>query len=171
MGWDDDGYKPLLAFNQAVLTARDGWDGQLNPVANKRQQWSISMQVDGKNESLKVFPLYSDSPPGPTTWIGAGFDVSSFDTRVLKVVWVDDEQIVSEEAMYKLAHGEQPIPGLVRLLSAEVLDALNDGDNSDGNTRVMTKKALLLDDLGQPLSQCTSVVEFLKVIYDTLEST
>jgi hypothetical protein len=169
MGWDDDEYKPLLAFTQAVLTAREGWDGRLNPIVNKKQQWSISMQIDGNPELLKLLPLYCSSPPGPTTWIGAGFGMASFDVRVLKVVWVDDEQIVSEEAMYKLAHGEQPIPGLVRVLSAEVLDQRSlYASNNDGNTQ--TKKALLLDDLGQPLSQIASLVEFLKVIYDTFES-
>jgi hypothetical protein len=176
--WSSDGYLPLFIFNLAVLQSHDLFDNRLKPsIVAGGQKWDFKMTTeDGSEEHLSFLPLYTSPAPGRMTWAAVGFVKNSeeFEPRALRVSWVDVMKRHSEQESYLRAHGQDPIPGLVRLLAAEVLDdrELIRASAVDPNRTIRrTKEAVILDNIGEPLSQCNSVLELLKVIYDTIHST
>jgi hypothetical protein len=175
LNWDFDGYKPLLAFNKAILCSIDSHSKELEYSVHNGQTWYITMGQD-EEEDICLFPVFSSSGPGRMTWVGIGYVLKEglLWHRTIKIVWFDVRKSFLETDLYRYVHGQGIIPGLVRLLDRKVLDddllSSTSGPDATGENVQRKKEALSLNNIGKPLSQCGSLLEILKVIYDTLES-
>ncbi|KZV89227.1 hypothetical protein EXIGLDRAFT_771941 [Exidia glandulosa HHB12029] len=132
----------------------------------------------------RVVPVYTSQPPGRMTWVGfeIGGDATVLNSvctedcvGVVKVSYQDEKAVFSEGQMLDLAHANGWLPGVVRHTfwkrdkEAKVVNLL-EPDEDEGGVRVRFKETIRLGSVGDPLSQCTTPLQMLKVAYDAIET-
>jgi len=88
---------------------------------------------------------------------------------VFKIGWVDPNQNQVEGELYDLAHRDGWIPGLARPLLWSRPGIQIHRWSRCRETRVLERHCTVLASSGRSLSQCSSVIDILKVIYDLVE--
>ena len=155
-------FKFVLTFYY-FQESRDATMMYLNP-STKHPRWSLSMS--GGN--YQVIPIFTRKGAGRRTWIALGTETGSSDSRgnliIAKDMWRDEARRFEEDVLLEKAHLNGFIPGVVRLANKMHLDL-----NVTEGKQQRTKRRIIMGSSGSPLSSCTSVLHFLKVIYDAVE--
>lgn len=161
--WNNQNFNNLLRYVLAVYRSESERDKSLfTYVQGTEQVWTIDLK-----EKLTVRPFYSTYPPGRTTWVAAGFNHRA-EHRLVKIANINVNVRSSEGALYAKAHSKGWIPGLARVVQSDVL---NTPLVTGGEVSISRQKcAVVLGSIGEPLNNCGSVLEFLKVMYDALQT-
>jgi len=163
-GWSKTDFNPLLRYVIAVYKSESERDKDcFTYVQGTEQIWTIKL-----GEVLTVRPFYATYPPGRATWVAAGFNEEG-ERRLVKVSNIDVNVRSSEQDLYEKAHSKGWIPGLARAVETKVISST---PVTEGEVPIARRKtAVVLGSTGEPLNNCGSVFEFLKVMYDALQST
>ncbi|GJJ09008.1 hypothetical protein Clacol_003229 [Clathrus columnatus] len=137
--------------------------------------WHISSNPSTTNEVRPMFARKGKT--GRRTWLGIGRELShstpltavasKSKIRIVKDMWRDERRRFVECELLDLIHEEVFVPGVVRHIRAEPVEKLTVYDTEDGSR---IKDRVILASTGLRLSACESVLEFLKVMYDLVET-
>ncbi|GJJ08996.1 hypothetical protein Clacol_003217 [Clathrus columnatus] len=148
------------------------WQQQPKAV-NASARWRVSF--DGRtNEVQRIF---ARKGKGRRTWLGIGQEINEFSTvtntpekdriRIVKDMWRDTSRRFKESEILNHIHKDGYIAGVVRHISASPVSELTVADPIKGDRM---KERVVMASTGLRLSACESVLDFLKVMYDLVET-
>ncbi|KAF8581035.1 hypothetical protein K439DRAFT_1662505 [Ramaria rubella] len=165
--WDEDMTDLFRFVYLFYLPTHDSHDPTFSRAELRQKrywQWHVSLG----DTTYDVSPVLSRKGVGRRTWLGIGTVLGSEPPafRIVKDMWRDDRRRFEEGVILKRIHANGCIPGVVRLVTSGLVNGLTAGVAP--HTR--TKYRLVMGSSGSRLSACTSVLQFLKVMYDALEA-
>ena len=185
-----DDLQAWIAYVCEVYEAYTGRIRSIEPVVNGTQ---VFHKLSLFEEKMIVTPVYAKAPPGCTTFIGFADAGNVSETaekdgrrstsdggtaqslgRVVKISWQDTTPACHETRMYDAAHGTSSgtwNPGLARHEHAERLLEFGVTNPTRPALPTLYPEITTLRSLGEPLSECRSMRELFKVIYDACLST
>ncbi|GJJ11293.1 hypothetical protein Clacol_005525 [Clathrus columnatus] len=114
---------------------------------------------------------------GRRTWIGIGREIEESSTvvdtsekvrvRVVKDIWRDTSGRFTESQILVQIHEDKYVAGVTRHISVGTVNELTVTDHLQGNR---VKERVVMGSTGLRLSACGSVLEFLKVMYNLVET-
>ncbi|GJJ11348.1 hypothetical protein Clacol_005580 [Clathrus columnatus] len=137
-------------------------------------RWRVSFN----EKTNEVQRMLARRGTGRRTWIGIGREIEESSTvvntsekdriRVVKDIWRDTSRRFKENQILTQIHEDGYVAGVTRHIhiSAGTVDELSVGD-INGNR---VKERVVMGSTGLRLSACESVLEFLKVMYDLVET-
>lgn len=167
-GLGSENLLPLLRYVAAIYRSECQKDATCQHVLGSEEMWLVRV----RDQTYVCRPIFAGKPPGRVTRVSIAYlykEVGSFSNEtipfIVKTSYVDQSSRSREQMLYKQAHKGGIIPGLARLVAAEDSEGLIKGGGLERR-----KQAIVLGSIGEPLSQCTSVLELLKVVYDAVVS-
>lgn len=158
---------PLLQYVAAIYDSECQKDTTWNYILGSQQMWRA--EICGQAYICR--PIFAAKPLGRMTRVDISYRYnngkSSHDMAkyIIKTSFVDQSSRFQERLLLEQAHKGGFIPGLARLVAAENSKGLVKGGGLERR-----KQTIVLGSIGEPLSQCTSVLELLKVVYDAVVS-
>jgi hypothetical protein len=157
----------LQQFVADVYRASDNRNSTLDFVPQGRGLWRMQLE----QKTFYMYPFYAGHFPGRGTWVAAGYQNGkpSQLPLIIKLSWTNRAKNQLEGELYDLAHQDGWIPGLARpLLWSNPGIEIHQKSNI-GPINVLERHCVVLESSGGPLSQCGSVLDVLKTMYDLLE--
>ena len=153
-----------------VYAIEAGKDADFKQLTNTDHSWEVEMQ----QRKFVAHPFYTSGPFGRMTRVlvaadAQGTTASREHLHIIKLSFVDKPSRFRERDLYTKAHGNGFIRGLALCIAHRVASQRRHG--AKGYDIKRSKCSLALGSVGRPLSQCRSVLELLKVMYDAVVST
>jgi hypothetical protein len=126
-----------------------------------KEAWRIKV----KEVAYIMRPFYVSRPPGRCTAVFVGYreDDTSSNPKlyIIKDLWVSGTRFL-EFKLFEEAHAKNPVPGLAQLEAHEEIYIFEDEETKSS----MTKHRYVTGNVGEPITQCESVLEILYLMYD-----
>lgn len=155
---DDDAWiEVLFTYVRKVYESIEDRDVTLQYLPEHEGCWQVKL-----HDAVYVTrPLSRSRPPGSCSCVFFGYKVGDpSKLYIIKDRWTfDDVQFLECDLFYE-AHADGTVPGLVKLDNHQVVCQMD----ADGKT--MVKHRYVTSNVGQPVTQCESVFEFLCLTYD-----
>jgi hypothetical protein len=136
------------------------------PVSSAAQLYEFKP----KETSYSVFPFIATPALGRMTWVGLGYSISAH-LCIIKLSWID-VKAWDEFDIYEAVHEEGWLPGVARHIEAGIAlenpTRITWSEVKDAIKR--RQRYIVLGSVGDPLNMCQSVLDFLMVMHDVLES-
>ena len=153
----------LYAYVYAVYTSVDARNPDLSAVPGLQgQAWRLRYSLEGSEVQRTFAPFHVGHPKGRMTWVGVEADSLEKPTGILKMSWQDEQRRFREQAIYAKIHSDKKwMPGVARPVTCYSPSAQKLDDRS--------LSVVLLESIGDPLSECRNVKHLLETMFDAVE--
>lgn len=174
IGWND--YEALLRYIAAIHAVESIRDDAIEYVPGGGQMWRVPI----KRVQYRLHPFFASYPLGRMTRVGIAYPTALVEDGnhtiaiegeemsgpvYIKLSYVNTRSQFREENLYEQAHSQGYIPGLARLVAQESRPFFVENEHG-----LRQKEVVVLGSGGEPLNRCDSVIELLRVTYDTIQS-
>ncbi|GJJ08990.1 hypothetical protein Clacol_003211 [Clathrus columnatus] len=167
----------LAQFIYLLHQIHEGHGGRDNSLLLKDVEWDNTRatpiwNVSLNGQTISVRPIPGGKGIGRRLWLGITHDMHDPQTNdtqptfIIKDIWRHERRLHTENIILNKIHKKGFVPGVVYPISAGPIDV----PTVSGSEGLRRKERIITASTGLPLSACESVLEFLKTIFDLVET-